>query len=355
MGYFRDNVERMAGYTPGFQPTATDVVKLNTNENPYPPSPEVMKVLAAMGPEQLRRYPDPVGNAFRQAAAELHGVEPGNIMCCNGGDDLLSIAIRACCDTSRPLAYPVPTYSLYPVLANLEDCELIEVPFDGQYNLPAKLASTGAALTIVCNPNAPTATFIAIEELASLANVLPGVLLIDEAYVDFAERDAVELVKRFDNVVLLRSLSKGYSLAGLRFGYAIAGTNLIDGLLKVKDSYNVDALSIALATAAIKDQTYFRANVQKVKADRQTLTERLRALGLVVGDSATNFVLARVGARHVSPVPPSAGQIHGQLARRNIFVRYFNVPGLDDKLRISVGTPEQNERLLAALQEILSM
>ena len=348
-------MERADGYTPGFQPRATEVVKLNTNENPYPPSPEVMKVLAAMGPEQLRRYPDPVGNAFRQAAADLHGLEPGNIMCCNGGDDLLSIAIRACCDKTRALAYPVPTYSLYPVLANLEDCALIEVPFDGNYRLPASLAQTGAALTIVCNPNAPTATFIAIDELAALADALKGVLLIDEAYVDFAERNAVELVQRFDNVILLRSLSKGYSLAGLRFGYAIASTRLIDGLLKVKDSYNVDAVAIALATAAIKDQAYFRTNVAKVKADRQTLTERLRAMGLEVADSCTNFVLACVGAKHISPAPPSAGQIHEQLAQRNIFVRYFNVPGLDDKLRISIGTPEQNERLLAALQEILSM
>jgi histidinol-phosphate aminotransferase len=352
MGYFRDNVERAAGYTPGFQPAATEVVKLNTNENPYPPSPEVIKTLVAMGPEQLRRYPDPIGNAFRQAAADLHGLEPDNIMCCNGGDDLLSIAIRACCNQSRALAYPVPTYSLYPVLANLEDCELIEVPFDAEYNLPAKLAKTGAALTIVCNPNAPTATLIAIEELASLADELTGVLLVDEAYVDFAGRDAVELVKQFDNVVLLRSLSKGYSLAGLRFGYAIGSTNLIAGLLKVKDSYNVDAVSIALATAAIKDHAYFRANVAKVKADRQTLTEQLRALGFDVADSCTNFVLATVGAKHVSPIS-SAKPIHEQLAKRNIFVRYFDVPGLDDKLRISVGTKQQNERLLAALQEIL--
>ena len=352
MSYFRDNVERIAGYTPGFQPQATDVVKLNTNENPYPPSPEVMRTLAAVKAEQLRRYPDPVGNAFRQAAAELHGLEPDNIMCCNGGDDLLSIAIRAICDGARPLAYPVPTYSLYPVLANLEGIEPIEIPFDAEYNLPAKLAKTDAALTIVCNPNAPTATLIGIEELASLADELTGVLLIDEAYVDFAERDAVELVKEFDNVVLLRSLSKGYSLAGLRFGYGIASTNLIAGLLKVKDSYNVDALSIALATAAIKDQAYFRTNVEQIKVDRQTLIKQLRRLGLEVPDSCTNFVLARVGARHGSPAPAAA--IHAQLAERNIYVRYFDVPGLDDKLRISVGTKQQNQRLLTALQEILS-
>ncbi len=346
MGYFRDNVERAAGYVPGFQPKATDVIKLNTNENPYPPSPKVTEVLAAIQPEQLRRYPDPLGNAFRQAAADVNGVERENIMCCNGGDELLAMALRAFCDETRPVAYPVPTYSLYPVLANLQNCPVIEIPFDREFNLPAKLAKTGAALTIVCNPNAPTATLIDVEELASLAAELSGVLLIDEAYVDFAEADCVPLVKQFDNVVLLRSMSKGYSLAGLRFGYAIASKNLIAGLLKGKDSYNVDAVAIALATAAIEDQVYFKANVEAIKQERQTLTEQLRTLALTVGNSHTNFVLAQTKNG-------SAAGLHRQLAEQNIYVRYFNVPGLEDKLRITVGTPQQNEKLLAAMRELM--
>lgn len=347
MGYFRDNVEGAAGYTPGYQPRAAEVVKLNTNENPYPPSPEVMKALAEIQPEHLRRYPDPLGNVFREAAAEINGVQPENIMCCNGGDDLLSIAIRAFCDERRPLAYPVPTYSLYPVLARLQNCEAIEIPFDEEFNLPAKLAGTGAALTIVCNPNAPTGSFIRVEELASLAAELAGVLLVDEAYVDFAERHCAPLVKDFDNIIVLRSLSKGYSLAGLRFGYAIADKDLIAGLLKVKDSYNVDAVAIALATAAIRDQAYFRGNVEKVKRERQALTAQLRTLGFTVAESSSNFVLARFKGGSAAP-------IHEQLEQRCIFVRYWNTPGLDDKLRISVGTPEQNERLISALKEILS-
>lgn len=347
MGYFRDNVERAAGYVPGFQPKATDVVKLNTNENPYPPSPAVLKALAEVRPEQLRRYPDPLGQAFREAAAEVHGVGPDNIMCCNGGDDLLSIAIRAFCDEKRPLAYPVPTYSLYPVLANLQGCPMIEVPFDEEFNLPSRLATTGAALTIVCNPNAPTGTFVPIEELASLAGELSGVLLVDEAYADFADDDAVGLIRDFDNVIILRSMSKGYSLAGIRFGYAVAHKELVAGLLKVKDSYNVDAVAIALATAAVEDQSYFKENVERVKQDRQELIEQLRALGLAVGDSCTNFVLAETKNG-------SAAAIYEALAQRHIFVRYFETPGLDNKLRISVGTREQNERLLAALREIVA-
>ncbi len=347
MGYFRDNVEGAAGYTPGFQPKAADVVKLNTNENPYPPSPQVFKALAGIRPGQLRRYPDPLGNAFREAAAELHGVDPANIMCCNGGDDLLSIAIRAFCDERRPVAYPVPTYSLYPVLARLQDCEAIEIPFDEEFNLPAKLAGTGAPLTIVCNPNAPTGSFIRVEELASLAAELAGVLLVDEAYVDFAEQNCAPLVNDFDNIIVLRSLSKGYSLAGLRFGYAIADQDLIAGLLKVKDSYNVDAVAIALATAAIRDQAYFRQNVEKVKQERRALTAQLRAAGFAVPESHANFVLAQTKNN-------AAGEIHQKLAQRNIFVRYWNTPRLEDKLRISVGTKEQNEKLMAALREIIA-
>ncbi len=352
MSYFRDNVERTAGYTPGFQPKAVDIVKLNTNENPYPPSPRVMQMLAQIKPEQLRRYPDPLGNVFREAAAELNGVTPENIMCCNGGDDLLSIAIRAFCDEARPVAYPMPTYSLYPVLARLQNCRAIEIPFGEKFELPAELATAGAALTIVCNPNAPTGSFVPIEEIAALADRLAGVVLVDEAYVDFAEQNGTSLVKDFDNVILLRTLSKGYSLAGLRFGYALAQKDLIDGLIKVKDSYNVDALAIALAAAAIQDQAYFRQNVEKIKKERTALTRQLRSLGFAVPDSHSNFVFAQVGANNHSPL--QAARIHEQLAQRHIFVRYWNALGIADKLRISVGTKEQNAKLISALKEILA-
>jgi histidinol-phosphate aminotransferase len=346
--YFREDVERTDGYVPGFQPKQTDAVKLNANENPYPPSPAVMKALAGLTAEHLRRYPESRGDSFREAAAEVNGVEPDHIICGKGGDDLLSIALRAFCDESRPVAYPSPTYSLYRVLAELESCKALEIPFDEGFRLPAGLADTGAALTIVCNPNAPSATWIPVEELAALAGKLTGILLIDEAYVDFAPQNAGHLVKEFDNVMVLRSLSKGYSLAGLRFGYAIARKNLIAGLMKVKDSYNVDAIAITLATAAIKDQAYFRRNIEEIKSERQSLTEQLRALDFEVSDSHTNFVQAR-------PRTGSAAAIHKQLAQRNIYVRHYDVPGLRDKLRISIGTQEQNDRLIAALREILGI
>jgi histidinol-phosphate aminotransferase len=347
MGYFRENIEKAVGYAPGLQPDRLDIVKLNTNENPYPPSPAVLEAIRNILPEQLRRYPQPQANNFRKAAEQVFKISAENIICTNGGDELLSIAIRAFCDRDRPLAYPVPTYSLYPVLARLHDCPTIEVAFDEKYNLPVKLAKTTAALAIVCNPNAPSGSFISPDELASLADEIKGVLLIDEAYVDFAEDNCLGLLQKFDNVIILRTLSKGYSLAGLRFGFAFAQRALIEGLLKLKDSYNVDAFANEAATAAIQDQVYFRNTVEKIKAERTRLTEQLRDLGFDVPDSQANFVLAKCNGA-------DAQQLYEKLVKRGIYVRYFEYPRLDDKLRITVGTPEQNDKLIYALKEILS-
>jgi histidinol-phosphate aminotransferase len=349
MSYFRRNIEELEGYKPGFQPEGADVVKLNTNENPYPASPKVLEAVRSISAEQLRRYPEPLGNEFRQAAGEMLGVSADNIICTNGGDELLTMCFRAFCDENREVAYPVPTYSLYPVLAGLQNCPCIEVDFDAEFGLPEGLSDTNAALIIVCNPNAPTATFIEPEQLRSLAKKLSGksILLIDEAYVDFSEANCVGLVKEFDNVIILRSMSKGYSLAGLRFGYGIACEELIAGLMKVKDSYNVGAVTIAAATTAIKDQDYFRENIEKVKAERTRLTEKLRELGFTLRDGQANFVLAQCES-------PGASEIYDKLAERNIYVRYFDQPGVADKLRITVGMKEQNDKLISALKEIIS-
>ncbi|HOK95726.1 MAG TPA: histidinol-phosphate transaminase [Anaerohalosphaeraceae bacterium] len=345
MGYFRPTIEQMAGYTPGFQPKSTAVVKLNTNENPYPASPRVIQAVQTLDAEKLRRYPDPLGQAFRLAAAEVWAVEPDNIICTNGGDDLLNICVRAFCDAQRPVAYAQPTYSLYPVLAQLQGCPAIEVRRDAGGSL-AELAQINAALTIVCNPNAPTCDFLPAEALERLAAHLNGVLLIDEAYADFAEDNALRLVKKFDNVIILRSMSKGYSLAGMRFGCGIAHKNLVAGLMKVRDSYPVNAAAIAAAAAAVSDQAYFADNIRKIKLERTRLIGRLRALGFDVPDSQTNFVLARC-------VQKEAKAIYNALTEQNIFVRYFELPGLEDKLRITVGTPEQNDTMLAALKRLL--
>ncbi|MBN1816511.1 MAG: aminotransferase class I/II-fold pyridoxal phosphate-dependent enzyme, partial [Sedimentisphaerales bacterium] len=217
MAYFRNNIEELAGYIPGFQPDQTDVVKLNTNENPYPPSPKVLDAVHTITSESLRRYPAPLGDKFRLAAAEVLGIPSDHILCTNGGDDLLTICFRAFCDEDRPAAYPTPTYSLYPVLAALQDSPVIEIPYEKPDWLD-RLAQASAPLTVVCNPNAPTGAHVPAEKLAQLAGQVEGILLIDEAYVDFAEETCLELARDFENVILLRSLSKGYSLAGIRFG-----------------------------------------------------------------------------------------------------------------------------------------
>jgi histidinol-phosphate aminotransferase len=342
MGYFRPTIEQMAGYTPGFQPKSTDVVKLNTNENPWPTSPNVLKTISGLTAENLRRYPDPMGDAFRRAASGVLGVRPENILCTNGGDDLLNICVRAFCDADRPLAFAQPTYSLYPVLAQLQGCPCIEVPRDASGSLD-KLAGINAALTIVCNPNAPTTDFLPVDKLAELAAKLSGVLLIDEAYVDYAADNAIRLTERFENVIVLRSMSKGYSLAGMRFGFGIASAGLVEGLVKVRDSYPVDAVAIATAAAAISDQAHFKSNITKIKAERTRLTAELRKLNINTPDSQTNFVLAQ---------HPAAETIYKGLIEKNIYVRYFRLAGLEDKLRITVGTPEQNDKLLAAIGKI---
>ena len=349
MAYFRRNIEKTTGYLPGFQPAEGELVKLNTNENPYPASPNVLEAIRNVSPEQLRRYPKPLGDQFRRAAGKMLGVSADNIICTNGGDELLTMCFRAFCDENRPVAYPVPTYSLYPVLAKLQNCRTFEVDFDAEFSLPEGLSDMNAALTIGCNPNAPTGSFIQPELLASLAKRLEGksILLIDEAYVDFAESDCVGLVANSGNVIILRSMSKGYSLAGLRFGYGIACEELIAGLGKVKDSYNVNAVSVAAATAAIKDREYFKSNVEKIKSERTRLTGNLRAVGFTVIDSHANFVLARCDNF-------SASEIYDKLAQRNIFVRYFDLPAVADKLRITVGTKEQNDKLISALKEMIS-
>lgn len=348
MAYFRANIACMSGYTPGFQPKQTDIVKLNTNENPYPPSPKVMEAVAGTPAEALRRYPEPLGESFAKTAAGVLGVKSEQILPTNGGDDLLNICVRACCDASRPVAFAVPTYSLYPVLAAIQDCPVITVDRSSP-DAMEQLANARAALTIVCNPNAPTCELTPIDAVAELAKRLSGkgVVLIDEAYADYADDNALRLVERFDNVIVLRSMSKGYSLAGMRFGFGVACPSLIEGLAKVRDSYPVDAVALRAASAAIADQAYFKSNIEKIKSERSRLTTALRAMGLEVPHSQTNFVLARCTAK-------PAAAVFKALSEAGIFVRYFNLPQLEDKLRITVGTPEQNNKLLAALNTILA-
>ena len=348
MSYFRSAVDAFRAYEPGEQPAPdADVIKLNTNENPYPPSPRAMAVLRDIDAEQLRRYPDPYAREFRTTAAEVLSVDPDWILVGNGSDDILTMLMRSVADPTRAVAYPVPTYALYRTLAQIQNAPVVEVRFGDSYDLPVDaLVETKAALTLVASPNSPSGNRTPNEVLGDLADRLDGLLVIDEAYVDFATGDALELSRRHKNVLVLRTLSKGYALAGLRLGFAVAAPPLIAGLAKVKDSYNVDAISARVGAVAYRDVDHARHMVARVCASRQRLAAALTELGFRVWPSEANFLLVR-------PVDGRASAIYEGLKAHGILVRYFEAPGLDDKLRITVGTDGQNDRLVAVLAEQL--
>lgn len=348
MSYFRPNIAAMSGYQPGEQPRHDEVIKLNTNENPYPPSPRVVEALRALAGDGLRKYPDPVATAFREAAAKLLGVEPDWILAGNGSDDLLTIVTRSFVAQGEVVAAPTPSYILYRNLAEIQGAAYVETPFTSDWGLLNEFVRPDARLHFLPNPNSPSGTTLPVGRVRELAARLAGKspLVVDEAYVDFANEHCVSLVREFDNVIVTRSLSKSYSLAGIRFGYAVAQPQIIAGLVKVKDSYNCDALSIAAATAALEDQPYFRANLARVRATRERLTVATRRLGFHVPDSQANFVWCTGG-------PAPARRLYEELKSRRILVRYMNYPGHGDGLRISVGSDGEMDRLLEELSRLL--
>jgi histidinol-phosphate aminotransferase len=364
MSHFRPNVDAMHGYTPGEQPRAGErVVKLNTNESPYPPSPKVLAALRDIPADALRRYPQPTSEDLRRTAARVwsaYGITPEMVLAGNGSDDLLTIAVRSFAGEGDRVAFPWPTYSLYDTLCQIQAARAVRVPFPADWSLPAgELLATGARLAFIANPNAPSGTALPASVIADFADRFPGVVVVDEAYADFAEPEHTFLrvlahggpagSVRHRNVVVLRTFSKSYALAGARLGLAFADPALISGMVKVKDSYNVDAVAARLGAAALEDQEHLAATVAKVRSERTRLTARLSALGFAVLPSRANFVLAR---RPGAPAGETAGGLYRALKARGILVRYFDVPELRDALRISVGTPEENDALLAALEEL---
>ena len=348
MDYFRRAIALMQGYTPGEQPKpGTPIIKLNTNENPYPPSPKAIEVLRNLDSEWLRRYPDPYAKDFCHAVSTALKVPADWIIVTNGSDDLLNVLIRACAEgKERKVVYPMPSYVLYRTLASIQPADVVEVPYAEDYQLPIEeLAAAAGALTLIATPNSPSGHLVPLDDLRQLANKLSGVLAIDEAYVDFAECSALSLVQEFANVIVLRTLSKGYSLAGLRLGFGIANPQLLSGLFKVKDSYNVDAVAILVGAAAMEDQEYKNACVAKVKRSRSLLATDLKQIGFEVRDSQGNFLL-------VTPPDNQAQAIYQSLKQQDILVRYFNLPRLNNKLRITVGTDAQNQKLLQILNQL---
>jgi histidinol-phosphate aminotransferase len=348
MSYFRPEIEQMAGYVPGEQPQSGKFIKLNTNENPYQPSPAVGRAISAVIERGLTRYPDPLATAFRRRAGEVLGVDPDWILCGNGSDDILTILTRSLVGERQWLRLPYPSYILYKTLAHLQGAGAEEVFFESDWSLSDKFAAPLADLKLAFlpNPNSPSGTVIPPARVLELAARLPCPLLVDEAYADFSDTNCLSLVAKNEKIMVSRSLSKSYALAGLRFGYLVAQPQLIEHLVKVKDSYNVDALAIAGATAAIDDQKWLTENRAKIIATRGRLVAGMRELGFAAVDSQANFAW---NPHPEIPVKP----LYEKLKARQILVRYMDYSAWGDGLRISVGSDDQIDACLAALKTMI--
>jgi len=344
---FRPNIARMRGYVPGEQPRENGFIKLNTNENPYPPSPLVLERLREACNEDLRLYPDPDAQSLRRKLSEIFAVDPQKIIAGNGSDELLNIIIRSFAGEGDKIAYPNPTYGYYKPLIDIQGAQAIPIEFPDDFSLPQDLAVPGARITFLANPNGPSGTLLPYAEVAALCERVDGVLVIDEAYVDFAEGGCIQLIDAHPNAIVVRTMSKSFSLAGMRIGFAFAAEELIAGMWKVKDHYNLNRLSLVAAEAALEDIDAMRQNAARVCQTRQRLCDRLRELGFYVWDSQANFVLARSDR--------DAAALYAELKERRILVRYFSEPPrLADCLRISIGTDAETDALLDALEELVA-
>lgn len=348
--YWSEVVRRLTPYVPGEQPKIADLVKLNTNENPYPPSPRALQAIRDAAGDALRLYPDPNADALKTAIAAYHGVRPAQVFCGNGSDEVLAFVFQGLLQHAQPVLFPDISYSFYPVYCGLYGIAFETPALDADYaiRIDDYLRPNGGI--IFPNPNAPTGRALPLGDIERLLKAnTQSVVVIDEAYVDFGAESAIALVDRYPNLLVVQTLSKSRSLAGLRVGFAVGHAELIEALERIKNSFNsypLDRLALAAASAAIEDRAYFEQTRAAVIATRETMTRELRTLGFEVLPSAANFVFAR----H----PLHAGAVLAQALReRRILVRHFAKPRIDDFLRISVGTDAQSAALLAALREIV--
>ncbi|MFO0878802.1 MAG: histidinol-phosphate transaminase [Gemmataceae bacterium] len=343
--FLRPNVRAMAGYTPGEQPREGNVVKLNTNENPYPPSPKVFEAIReVLTGDRLRKYPDPLGHHFCQVAGRVLQVDPAGVVIGNGSDDILTILTRAFVPEGGVIVSPTPSYLLYRTLADLQGASLTTVPFTSDWDLPRPWPGPRGHLTFLANPNSPSGTALPVNRVAQFAQELAAPLVVDEAYGDFAEGNCLDLA-RTGRAIVTRTLSKSYSLAGIRFGFAVTTPELARQLIKVKDSYNCDVVSLAAAAAALDDQAYMIQMRSRILATRDRLSHTLASLGFAVTPSQANFVWVR----REQPVQP----IFAELKRRHILVRHMVYEGYGDGLRISVGTDAEIDQLFDVLRQIV--
>ena len=344
--YWTELARRLTPYVPGEQRSGANIVKLNTNENPYPPSPDVLTAISQVSGDELRRYPDPDATALREALARYHNVEPGQVFVGNGSDEILAMAFMAFFTGSRPLQFPDISYSFYPVYCDLLNITASTVALDDRFQLDLDSFSSDGGGIIFPNPNAPTAIDVdtaSVEKL--LGRTTDQVVLIDEAYADFGAASAVELIDKYPNLLVSRTFSKGRSLAGLRLGVAIGDENLMTALRCVKDSFNsypVDAIAQAAGIASLNDEPYYRKTTEQIIQTRTHTIKQLESRSWQVLPAAANFVFA-------SPQKENAADVFKYLSDEGILVRYWNKARLDQWVRISIGTDSEMAQLFAAL------
>ncbi len=346
IGRVRNCIQRMQGYVPGKQPGDSSYIKLNTNENPYPPSPRVLAALRDAIDDDLRLYPDPLAFRLRETAARLYGCQVDEVIAGNGSDDILTIIFRTFLDPGDTIATPAPSYSLYNVLSALQDAACLEIPLGPDYTLPEDLDAHGAKVMFIVNPNAPTGVLFDREALRNLLARTQSVVVIDEAYADFAGETAVDLLNEFPNLIVIRTLSKSYALCGMRLGLGFAHRNIIAQMMKVKDAYNLDRLAIVAGCAALEDQDWLRDTTDKIVQTRTHMLQALTTMGLHVPPSRTNFVFPRIPAGR-------ALEVFEELEKRRILVRYFRAPLTADHMRVTVGTDTEVATFLQTLQALV--
>lgn len=339
-------------YVPGRQMNEPGWMKLNTNENPYPPSPKVAEVLSGLV-ERLPKYPDPSAGVFCRAVARLHQIPAEWVVAGNGSDELLGLLARSFTGPGRPLGAMVPSYSLYPVLAGIQNAPFLEVPYGDSFDLdPEAIERCGAPAFFLTSPNAPSGTGYGNALIRRLAERFDGLLVVDEAYADFAEESAISLVGDFPNLCVTRSLSKSYGLAGLRLGYLVGHPDLIRIIHSVRDAYNVDLFAQEIGAAVLGDRDYFASTRGKILRSREALSDGLETLGWHVYPSAANFVLAEPRREDGSAGPEVARDCFFWLESHKILVRYFDNHALTrSRLRISVGSEDQVKQLLSAIKQ----
>ena len=337
-------------YVPGEQPKDKKYIKLNTNENPYPPSPHVIEAVRAAADDALRLYPDPTCISLRQTVARYFNLSDHQVFMGNGSDELLAFCFPAFFNSGgRPILFADITYSFYPVYCRLFSIPYETVPLDEAFRMPVEQFRKPNGGILIANPNAPTGRFLELTAIQSILQHNPdSVVIVDEAYVDFGGESAVGLIKKYDNLLVVQTLSKSRSLAGLRVGFALGHEDLIEGLRRVKDSinsYTIDRLALAGAQAAIEDNSYFRETAAKIIKTREKITEKLQAMGFEVIPSTANFIF-------ISHPCFAAEALFTQLRQRGVLVRYFNLPRIDNWLRVSIGSDSEMAAFAEALQNI---